>query len=275
MYYHIRHGQRSDHMAKCPADWDQIKNTSDPHLTEEGKRMGLESGKYFKSLMNTPEFTNKKICIMTSPYYRCLQTTEKIIEGLGIENVYNKTIYVEYAYEEWWSNIANVGESARIKRVFNNLTPEYEKELFSQVTAYETNHFFADKDFWSSMTYPETYSSMIERNIKAIDHVAWLALQPEHQDKVFLVVSHGSYGFALEPMLNQTITMPNYCGIACLKVKANERVASLDSKSACQKYIDTWSFRGDHYEWQLNVKCDWEAVFTNYYAYNDSKSAQV
>lgn len=117
-------------MAKTQEDWDQIKNKDDPHLTKEGKRMAIESGKYFKSLINTPEFVNKKICILTSPYYRCLQTADKIIEGLGIDHVYNKKIYVEYSYEEWWTHIIDVQELSRKTRYFDNMTPELQKEVF-------------------------------------------------------------------------------------------------------------------------------------------------
>lgn len=224
MIYHIRHGERSDLAAKTEEDLSKIKSKSDPHLTEEGKRQALETGKYFKSLMETPEFENKKICIITSPYYRCLQTTDKIIEGLGTDHLYNKTMYVEYAFQEWWSNLCNNEECAKENLIFKNLTPEFKQELFSRAS-FTTNHFFSENDIWSNMIYPESYHLMMTRTILAIDHVGWLALQPEHQDKIFLVVSHGTYAFALDAMLNQTLKMASYCAIACMKVKANERRA--------------------------------------------------
>lgn len=86
------------------------------------------------------------------------------------------------------------------------------------------------------MTYPESYYACMERFILAIDHIAWLTLQPEHQDKIFLVVTHGYYSGALELIFNQQIGMAEGCGLACLKAKSNERKMELYLSNVCNYY---------------------------------------
>jgi len=91
--YILRHGYRLNWVT---ATWKSVTGLPrDPPLAAFGISQAQETAEYLKSL---PE-EERPTAIFSSPYYRCLQTTQPIAVALGIP------IYVEHGLAEWYSPV--------------------------------------------------------------------------------------------------------------------------------------------------------------------------
>ena len=107
-------------------------------ITEYAHRLFTKGGNYFKGKFNKmPEEKRDefKFRVVSSPYYRCLQTSMQICKAIGYENIYEKKLFIEDAVEEWY-NKEVVPENIRKKRYWkNDWSEEKSKELrFKKIT---------------------------------------------------------------------------------------------------------------------------------------------
>ena len=99
MFFLVRHGERGDaHVAK-QEERDKVEKPFDVHLTQVGHEQALKTGVYInkkvKELIEKGELDHDaKVKLVSSPYYRTLQTSKMIAEGLE-GNIVNNTVYVE------------------------------------------------------------------------------------------------------------------------------------------------------------------------------------
>ena len=99
MLYLIRHGQRSD--LGNLKEFLKMKKPHDPHLTSIGEFMALKTGEFISEENNYKKFP---LLTVSSPYLRCIQTTENILKGIdfapGDFANADSTIYLEDALRE-------------------------------------------------------------------------------------------------------------------------------------------------------------------------------
>ncbi|CDO75252.1 hypothetical protein BN946_scf184967.g5 [Trametes cinnabarina] len=92
--YIARHGYRMNWVTD---DWQSVTGLPrDPPLAAYGLTQAQELGDYFLSL---PE-NKRPTIILSSPYYRCLQTAVPTAQKLGLP------LYVEHGLSEWYSPVA-------------------------------------------------------------------------------------------------------------------------------------------------------------------------
>ncbi|CAE6534147.1 unnamed protein product [Rhizoctonia solani] len=116
-----RHGFRLNWLTN---DWASPTGTKkDPPLAAYGVAQAADLAKFIKSL---PE-EHRPTLLFSSPYYRCLQTTNPTSEVLGIP------IYVEHGLSEWYSPVTpGTGLHPRpqsaetLKQYFPSIDPSWE-----------------------------------------------------------------------------------------------------------------------------------------------------
>lgn len=137
MVYIVRHSERCDLTFK-PSERYKIEKYYDSPITTYGHEIAYKTGLFFKHEMarlikENLKKKNMKYCIVSSPYYRCLQTTIQICKAIGFENIYQKKLFVEDAIEEFNSSF-HVPEDVNEKIFFpHNMTVEKNKELFTEL----------------------------------------------------------------------------------------------------------------------------------------------
>ncbi|CCF56750.1 hypothetical protein KAFR_0B04530 [Kazachstania africana CBS 2517] len=88
--YIARHGYRSNWLPYGPYPAPPTGIDSDVPLAEHGRDQAVELANFIKTLENKPEI------IFTSPFYRCLETSEPIQEALNVP------IYTDRGIGEWY-----------------------------------------------------------------------------------------------------------------------------------------------------------------------------
>ncbi|KAF5377577.1 hypothetical protein D9615_005363 [Tricholomella constricta] len=148
----------------------------DPPLASYGETQARELGDYFLSLPQEERPT----AIFSSPYYRCLQTSQPVSSALGIP------IYVEHGIAEWYSPVVpgtglhpRPGSAESLRQYFPEIDPS-----------------------WSSVWYPSRKGEAVEEIHERIDgFLQAFAVQLERrfpgEHSRILFVSHAATVIAL------------------------------------------------------------------------------
>jgi broad specificity phosphatase PhoE len=113
----VRHSQHTDKNDR-PLFEKHLQNGfsgTDSCLTPKGKEMSQQTGEYLKA-HKPPQI--QKYLIITSPYYRCIETVVGITAGLGPDLLHTNSIYIEDAFEEWASPVAHIKKTTQTKRAY-------------------------------------------------------------------------------------------------------------------------------------------------------------
>ena len=158
---------------------------------------------------------NFKFCVISSPYYRCLQTSMQICQAIGYENISQKTLFVEDAIEEWY-HTCEVPKDVRQKRFWgNNWSEEKNHELFSEINPVYNTIFDYQKypvlnvkldegmDTKCRERFSQVYDTLIEKT-------------SENPDITYICVSHGA-SIESQQTVMSNYSFPNFCGINLLK----------------------------------------------------------
>eukprot|EP00536_Pseudo-nitzschia_multiseries_P012164 jgi/Psemu1/31089/gm1.31089_g len=97
----IRHGDRWDY--SLPA-WKKLKTSrkGDSPLSPLGHQQAREVGKFLDSWLSENNFTAEDMTWMTSPFLRCIQTSNSALNAFrSIDVSSNFNIYPEYSIFEW------------------------------------------------------------------------------------------------------------------------------------------------------------------------------
>ena len=86
MVYVVRHSQRCDKVPDL-AERSKIEYKYDVPITNYGHEIAYKTGQFLKYEMERLKLEklrheNFKYCILSSPYYRCLQTSLQICKGI-------------------------------------------------------------------------------------------------------------------------------------------------------------------------------------------------
>ena len=205
MFFVLRHSERSD-MQGLTHDPNKsqiikVENPNDPPLAERGIEIANKTGNFIKKELDYMKSNGEisktaKVMLICSPYLRCLQTCEIIGKVLDIENIVDKTVYVEDAVQEFCNNKAGVSEATFEDRSFNNLTEKLKTELFSDLKpVYNKSFFDYENNPIITVNHPETVDHCFQRYSKAFDIMADYTSKPENSEKVVICVTHGCAWF--------------------------------------------------------------------------------
>ncbi|CUS20486.1 LAQU0S01e07690g1_1 [Lachancea quebecensis] len=140
--YIARHGYRSNWLPKGPYPPPPTGVNSDVPLAEHGVKQAKELAHYIMSIENQPEM------IFSSPFYRCLQTSEPIADLLDLP------INMERGIGEWYKPDRDVIPEPASFEVLNNffpgkLSPDWESTVIpSSKGETEQDIFNRCKEFW-------------------------------------------------------------------------------------------------------------------------------
>lgn len=140
--YIARHGYRSNWLPKGPYPPPPTGVNSDVPLAEHGVKQAKELAHYIMSIENQPEM------IFSSPFYRCLQTSEPIADLLDLP------INMERGIGEWYKPDRDVIPEPASFEVLNNffpgkLNPDWESTVIpSGKGETEQDIFNRCKEFW-------------------------------------------------------------------------------------------------------------------------------
>jgi len=149
----------------------------DPPLTASGEVQAEELKSYFLSLPEEERPTG----IFSSPYYRCLQTSQPIARALNIP------IYIEHGIAEWYTPVTpGTGLHPRPG------SSEYLKSLFPEVNTAS----------WPTLLYPSRKGETIQQVHDRVDTFA-LAFLPALERRLtgkhqrLLLITHAATAIAL------------------------------------------------------------------------------
>lgn len=216
MFFLIRHGERAD-FVNDPKEHKKVIVPCDPPLTTYGHQMAFETGEYLKIQLERFKLEKRcsldaKIVLISSPFYRCLQTTKMIAKGVGLENLYSKNIFVEDAIGEYWSTICGLNKYTPQKRFFSNLNEQLEEELFSELKPQHNTFFDYEKNPVFKPHWEENMIKSKKRFLKVYETMTNTATESKNWDKIFVLCSHGISFDACRTHLDNN-TYPDFCCI--------------------------------------------------------------
>jgi len=187
--------------------------------------MAFQTGTFLKQQLQSlkdesKRSKNAKFCIITSPYYRCLQTSLQIAKAIGFEDIHQKSFFIENAVEEWW-NSREIPEDAREKRFWGNrFSEEMQKEIFYEIIPKDQTLFDYKKNIKLNPVFDEDMNEQCHERF-SLTYKLICQMSEDDPDKVFLVVSHGASVESMKKVL-ENYTFPEYCGINLLEKKSDD-----------------------------------------------------
>ncbi|KAF5390227.1 hypothetical protein D9757_002887 [Collybiopsis confluens] len=172
-----------------------LRLPKDPPLTVFGESQAKELAKYFLSL----DQDQRPTLLFSSPYYRCLQTSQPIAAALELP------IFVEHGISEWYSP-ATPGTGLHPRPASASDLKKYFTEIDAQT--------------WSSIHYPSRKGEDVEQvhhraNVVLSDLISEIQVRfPNH--KRILLVSHAGTVIALARELAGDRNMPLRVGCCSL-----------------------------------------------------------
>ncbi|KAG5648030.1 hypothetical protein DXG03_007065 [Asterophora parasitica] len=207
--YIARHGYRLNWIN---TNWQSKTGLPrDPPLAAYGETQAKELGEYFLSLPDEERPT----AIFSSPYYRCLQTSQPVSQALGLP------IYVEHGIAEWYSPVVpgtglhpRPGSADSLKQYFSEIDPS-----------------------WSSVWYPSRMGEAVDEVHDRVNgFLEALAAQVERQfpgqHKRVLLVSHAATTIALARSLLGDRNLPLRVGCCS--------ISEFDRREGNQAVLGAW-----------------------------------
>jgi len=224
--YLARHGFRLNWIS---SSWQSPTGLPrDPPLTAYGLTQAEELCQYFLSF---PE-NERPTAIFSSPYYRCLQTSQPLAKALGIP------IYVEHGIGEWYSPVVpgtglhpRPGPTASLQALVAEIDPG-----------------------WETLFYPSRKGETLAELHARIDvfvrafGVALPQRLPKEQMRRLLMVSHAATTIALVRSLMGEREM--YMKVGCCSLTELEKREGLERDRSEKEVIGVWKpisvASGDH-----------------------------
>ena len=202
----IRHGHRSDHGTL--SDKKSLLKTYDPHLTQIGVQQSFFSGENLSK-----ELQNKRVLLFCSPFRRCLETLESLINGLQMRHtkIVDNIVYVEDALREHQCDkIFDMNDFEKI-HFFEDIDP-----LIHLPTIYNRHPIF--KDFRHETTeFPESDETLSQRCELILNIMEKFLALPENEDVVPILLTHGFFTTELYRIFEKkTVNRYIYCSTSKL-----------------------------------------------------------
>lgn len=222
MYFFVRHGERGDQVEE---EIPKIINPMDVHLTETGAEQARSSGKFIREtldkLVEAGDLdSDYEIILCSSPYYRCLQTSKGIFQGLD-KPVRDGNIFAESAIEEFNNPICKYDGTQKEKRFLNN----YEQykllldEIFTGIT-YKINTIFDYNVELLNSPWEESWENAEERFRAVSDEIGKMFESGKENPRktVFVLVSHGIFPESFYKIFFDETLKADYCAINHIKL---------------------------------------------------------
>ena len=210
--YFLRHGHRMDHGSLH--EKESVANKWDPPLTQIGHYQAFMTGEALFSEIK--DVLKKRILVISSPYHRCLETAERLIQGLNKRvAIYDNKIFVEDCLREWESN-------EFLDLDYQNLDYFTKDNFIGIETVYNQLDFLSDlrreKDRGG-----KSWDEMILRLDVILNQLKDFLSKSENEDIVPILVSHGYFvsSFYLK-YHNKLILNYNYCALSSFKIEDNQ-----------------------------------------------------
>lgn len=140
--YIIRHGDRWD--IENP-DWGTMTSRPvDTPLSQLGHNQARETGLFLNQLFKEDDIESNDIVWLSSPYLRCLQTSDEALNALTIPNANAIKILPEYAVSEWGGDLAQLPTLRERRHYFPRLDESYES-MFKPPRRRENSRAFGER----------------------------------------------------------------------------------------------------------------------------------
>ncbi len=181
--YIVRHGQRADQGTL--EDMNAVTNKYDPELTGVGRMQSFLTGQ--RLFTEIPDIKSKRIMIICSPYIRCLQTAENLLNGLLQYPIqlYENKIFVEDAIRENQGHIFKMND-------YNELFFFNQKQVIQYQTIHNHLTFFETLKCTSEVA-SEVRKESMKRFGEVCRNVNEFLQEKENADVVPIMISHGVF----------------------------------------------------------------------------------
>ena len=258
----VRHAERSDDSAPEKIKKDHIFNRStikqkslkprvdysaqDPDISEYGRFQALETGQViahkinkFKKEMALADTVTPRV--ISSPYWRCLRTASRIIDGMNQQNMSmeSDTIFVEDGVMEWQNDPNNMMSEKELKLIFNNVNEDSKQKhlgnyYFEQnkLLDYQNNRRLKKKLFEDKFCVKERYDDLIKNLIE---------LSYKDQDSyIYIIVGHATCIEYFSQVADDIRQRADYCSINIFlnQVYSRDTKAEADSNALREFQID-------------------------------------
>lgn len=139
----------------------------------------------------------------------------EITKGLGIDNIYEQTLYVEDAVEEWCNSRNRITENTQNDRLFSQMTLEVQKEIFYELKLVVNAVFDYGENPEICAKFEESIPSSKARFMKAFGLIHEIAGRKENFDRIYVFCTHGVAMQAIVGPLDDWRS-PGYCGVNLL-----------------------------------------------------------
>ena len=169
-FYLIRHGERAD-FSENPQEIKKIKLDFDPQLTEQGKIQSKKTGKFLSNQIKN----DNPIYIITSPFLRCLETSEIIYNE--VQKIHGNILNEELFIHENLCEIMNKNNFQ--KNELSNLTFKNEENLL------KCKYKFFESE--KNIVFPESHENCLKRI-----YLAYKSLLDKFDKKscTFIIIAH-------------------------------------------------------------------------------------
>ena len=256
MIWVIRHSERTDQEA--PELYKEHKKRferTDPNQTPRGIDIAYQTGLFLKNQM-TKKFPKKKIAIISSPFYRCIQTAVQVMKAITDKHQSSKTLIIEDAFMEVYSQIALLEPDTPQKLIYKRVLKGDKKQENAIFGGYDHIHntmFDYDKPYPYVPNWEESLKECATRYMQRLQELSEIHNKQEFENTIFLVVSHGAFKYVAEKVLNTKLKC-DYCSIYNFQI---EKEITEDPKNQYKVSIPN----GEQYAYDIGPDQDFKQFY--------------
>lgn len=273
MIFFVRHSERVDLESKILFKEHKKRfHSTDPCLTPRGTDIAYQTGISLNQQI-TGSHPGKKIVVISSPYYRCIQTSVQIMKAISDEHLHSNTLLIEDAFSEGYN------------AVFNCLCKETpEKQVYKQVVKGDIdlrNEIFGKFDHahntlldYSQPTpyYPvweESRGDVHKRQEQGLQELSDQYSKPEFKNTLFVVIGHGSIGSIAKIVGKTKDFIVDYCSffnfnIEKKKITIENSEISKEKNSESRKDYDWTLINGEQYGYDHPLKTNFDFFYVRH-----------
>lgn len=189
MIWLVRHSERTD--LEDPQAFVQHKKRflpSDPSITVRGFDWAYQTGIYLKKQI-TELHPNKKIVVVSSPYYRCIQTSVQIMKAISNEFLHSNTLLVEDAFQEIYQEPYTT-EDTPDNLVYRQIL-KGDVDLKNEIFGHFDHAHNILLEYSNNLSWQEYSKRAQNRYYKRTQELVECYSRSEFQNTIFVVVGHG------------------------------------------------------------------------------------
>ena len=212
--YLVRHGERSDHHRRAFDSRGSHPEERNPHLSVRGVKQASLVGKFLAEELMPEAEASTPIIILTSGYWRCLQTSNQVVRCLEERKISSQL------YKSDW-----------VREVQNKLTSSKREELDKEANHFKLGFHLDISPEWHRVPLKteeaiETKMSAFQRALDFWDKLAAGEFDPienKGQKVVFIVITHAFFVTSLICSIGQLLYNKEIleCGVTKVVISPN------------------------------------------------------